>query len=273
MSDLYSAFTGSIPENYDRYLGPIFFHGCAEDLVRRVVKEPVDHLLEIAAGTGIASRYLRDRLPPQAVMTVSDLNRDMLDYAGRKFSDSENVQFQVADAMALPFEDAQFDTIASQFGIMFCPDKVQVFREAHRVLVEQGRIFFSVWNSLEHNPLPATVNKLLEEFFESSPPAFLYAPFSYSDPDQIQQHMQQAGWDGIELISLQGECEFASPEEAAMGMITGSPLGLEIEQRGDVDIDGVVQRVAAGLQAEFGQRDCRVPMRWTVISASKSSGK
>ncbi|HEB85416.1 MAG TPA: hypothetical protein ENI68_00120, partial [Gammaproteobacteria bacterium] len=63
MTDIYSAFTGNIPENYDRYLGPIFFHRCAEDLAARIAAGQTQQVLEIAAGTGIATRYLRNRLP------------------------------------------------------------------------------------------------------------------------------------------------------------------------------------------------------------------
>ncbi len=268
MKDIYSAFTGSIPQNYDRYLGPMFFHLCAEDLAGRMVDSSAKQVLEIAAGTGIASRYIRNQLHENAHMTVSDLNADMLAHAEQKFSADENVVFSVADAMLLPFENNQFDVIACQFGIMFCPDKVQVFREARRVLAEKGRLLFSVWDSLQYNPLPHTVNKILADIFEDNVPAFLHAPFSYYDQSQIRNDMQQAGFTDIEFITLNGECVYADPHHAAMGMVTGSPLMLEIEQRADTSIDDVVENISSGLQAAFGASDCRVPIRWTVISAT-----
>ena len=52
-------------------------------------------------------------------------------------------------------------------------------------------------------------------------------------------------------------------------MVTGSPLGVEIGQRGDIDIETVVEQVSRGIAAAFGDRDCRVPMRWTVMQAQK----
>jgi len=50
-----SAFTGSIPDIYDRSLGPLLFNAYGEALAKRVAPwDPAD-LLETAAGTGIAT--------------------------------------------------------------------------------------------------------------------------------------------------------------------------------------------------------------------------
>jgi len=268
VTDINSAFTGNIPENYDRYLGPMFFHCCAEDLAARIAEGPARRVLEIAAGTGIATRLIRDRLPDETDITASDLNDDMLKHAERKFSSGERITFQVADAMQLPFDDAQFDVVTCQFGIMFCPDKVQAFREARRVLAPGGRLLFSIWDALAHNPLPRTANEILATFFDGDAPAFLQVPFSYHDQTQISDDMLNAGFGDVQFTTLDGECVFAEPRHAALGVVTGSPLRIEIEQRGGADIDDVVDGVASGLGAAFGERDCRVPMRWTVISSS-----
>ncbi|VAX09991.1 Demethylmenaquinone methyltransferase [hydrothermal vent metagenome] len=270
MDKLFSEFTGNIPENYDHYLGPMFFHRCAEDLAGRINKEPTDNILEIAAGTGIASRYLRDHLPAQTRLTASDLNGDMLRHAEKKFKADENIHFQVADAMDLPFDEQQFDAIACQFGIMFCPDKVQTFKEAHRVLAPAGRLIFSIWDSLEHNPLPRATNEMLADIFDGHAPEFLHLPFSYYDQQQIRHDVEAAGFSDVQFTTLDGECVFAEPHNAALGMITGSPLRLEIEQNNDTNIDHVVDTIATGIKEKFGERDCHVPMRWTVISARRS---
>ena len=61
MADTGSAsFTGSIPENYDRYLGPAQFAPFAADLATRVADaRPHRAVLEIACGTGIVTKELR----------------------------------------------------------------------------------------------------------------------------------------------------------------------------------------------------------------------
>ena len=51
-------FEGSIPENYDRYLGPAFFEPFAVDMAARLKRaQPMD-VLELACGTGIVTRRL-----------------------------------------------------------------------------------------------------------------------------------------------------------------------------------------------------------------------
>jgi mannose-6-phosphate isomerase-like protein (cupin superfamily) len=45
-------FVGTIPEHYDRHLGPVIFEPFAEDLARRVPVAPTAPVLEVACGTG-----------------------------------------------------------------------------------------------------------------------------------------------------------------------------------------------------------------------------
>lgn len=59
MTDVAANFTGSIPDNYDKFLGPIIFAGYARDLASRVSAAQPGAVLELAAGTGILSRELR----------------------------------------------------------------------------------------------------------------------------------------------------------------------------------------------------------------------
>jgi SAM-dependent methyltransferase len=75
-------------------------------------------VLETAAGSGIVTRALRDALPAGAHVTAMDLNPAMLDVARAKFRAGEDVVFQAADAMDLPFFDGSFDTMVCQFGVI-----------------------------------------------------------------------------------------------------------------------------------------------------------
>ncbi len=53
-----AAFVGSIPANYDRYLGPLLFHGYADDMAARLEVRPEMRVLETACGTGIVTERL-----------------------------------------------------------------------------------------------------------------------------------------------------------------------------------------------------------------------
>lgn len=127
-------FVGSIPEHYDNYLGPRLFDYYAADLTARVAASDPRSVLELAAGTGIVSRCLRDALPADTTLVASDLNPPMLAVAGNKFEAGENIRFEAVDATHLPYDDASFDVVACQFGVMFFPDKERAYEEVRRVL-------------------------------------------------------------------------------------------------------------------------------------------
>lgn len=69
------------------------------------------------------------------------------------------VTWQQGVAGELPFADASFDAVVSQFGLMFFPDRLAALREMVRVLVPGGRMAVAVWDSLENaEALPAEVD-------------------------------------------------------------------------------------------------------------------
>jgi predicted O-methyltransferase YrrM len=86
MSDEATGFVGSIPENYDHGLGPVFFADYAEHTARLVANYAPSRVLETGAGTGIVTRRLRDLLPATTRLIATDLNPPMLDVARKKFT-------------------------------------------------------------------------------------------------------------------------------------------------------------------------------------------
>src|SRR6516162_7772967 len=136
MSSL-ASFSGSVPANYDRYLGPVLFEPYARDLAARMPAGDGVRVLELACGTGRVTRRLREALPETATLHATDLNEPMVDYA-RAVVAEPGIAWQAADAQALPFPDESFDVVVCQFGLMFLPDKVQGLREARRVLTPRG---------------------------------------------------------------------------------------------------------------------------------------
>src|SRR4029453_2165019 len=53
MADRPAAFVGTVPQHYDRYLGPVLFHGFADDLAARVPWRPGVRVLEVRGVTGV----------------------------------------------------------------------------------------------------------------------------------------------------------------------------------------------------------------------------
>src|SRR5262245_53857754 len=135
--DTDKVFTGSIPELYETYLIPLIFEPYAVDLAARLGSRRVTRVLEIAAGTGVVTRALAAALPDAARIVATDLNQAMLDEAAARGT-RRPVTWRQADAMHLPFEDAAFDAVVCQFGVMFFPEKPGAFAETRRVLAPGG---------------------------------------------------------------------------------------------------------------------------------------
>ena len=78
-----TVFTGSIPALYDRYLGPLLFEPFARHIAGKVADLEPARVLETAAGTGIVTTALAERLPASATLIATDLNQAMIDHGDR----------------------------------------------------------------------------------------------------------------------------------------------------------------------------------------------
>jgi SAM-dependent methyltransferase len=269
MSGNHADFSGDIPQHYDRGLGPIIFAGYAADIAKRAATGAPSRVLETAAGSGIVTRALRDALPVDADLTATDLNPAMLDVARTKFHAGENVVFQPADAMALPFPDESFDTMVCQFGVMFYPDKDKGYREAHRLLTRGGRYLFSVWDAHHHNSFGRIVHEVTGSFFPTDPPRFYEVPFSYHQIDPIKESLLASGFHGINVTVDRHHRPIDDISSFARGCVYGNPVYDQIRQRGGATPSDIQAAVAAVMRQEFGGEPGLVPMQAIVFEARK----
>jgi SAM-dependent methyltransferase len=270
MTDQASRFTGSIPAHYDHCLGPHLFIDYAADLARRATACKPDRVLELAAGTGIVTRLLRDALPSTAELIASDLNPPMLDIARRKFAGGEKIEFRHADATALPFRDEEFDAVVCQFGVMFFPDKAKAYREVRRVLVRGGTYHFSVWDSFAFNPFARIAQETVGRIFRGDAPIFYTVPFGYHRIDDIKASLAEAGFEGIAAHVLKIDKVIPKARQFAEGLILGNPIVEEIQMRGTADLEAIVAGLTAALQGAFGDDPGHMPLQAIVFSACKS---
>jgi ubiquinone/menaquinone biosynthesis C-methylase UbiE len=240
-----TTFAGSIPGLYDRYLGPLLFEPYAEEVARRAEAFAPQSVLEVAAGTGIATEALHRALP-NADIVATDLNPAMLEVASQRVR-SAGVRFQRADALDLPFDAASFDVVVCQFGVMFYPDKVDGHAEARRVLRDGGAYITAIWDTIDRNPASEIASDAVAALYPDDPPSFLRrTPFGYSNRESIERDLRLAGFERVEIDTVELVSKPTSAQDAAVGLVAGCPLASEVQER---NRDGVRAAVDAAADA------------------------
>lgn len=263
-------FAGSVPELYDTYLVPLIFEAYANDIAERAAALAPKSVLETAAGSGVVTRALASRLASDASYIVTDLNQPMLDHAANKQGLDNRITWRQADALDLPFDDALFDAVVCQFGVMFFPDRVAGYAEARRVLNPGGSFLFNVWDHIEANEFAHVVTEAAASTFPNDPPRFLVrTPHGYHDVDLIRDELGKAGFSQVSVTTLEETSSAPSPRHPAVAYCQGTPLRNEIESRDASLLDFVTDRATEAIAARFGNGAVAGKIRGHIVAAAR----
>src|SRR6478735_9904839 len=268
MSEKDKVFSGSIPENYDRYMVPLIFEPFAADLAQRAASLSPRAVLETAAGTGVVTRVLAPKLSEGASYVVTDLNQPMLDHAASRQAPDSRIEWRQADAQALPFENAAFDLVCCQFGAMFFPDRSSGYREAKRVLKPGGCFLFNVWDRIEENVFANDVTNALAEIFPNDPPRFLArTPHGYHDTALIRSELENAGFSRVTIETKAEQSRAPSPRIPAVAYCQGTRLRNEIEARDAGKLESATGYAASAIADRHGRGEVAAKIQAHVIVA------
>ncbi|WP_027571525.1 class I SAM-dependent methyltransferase [Bradyrhizobium sp. WSM1743] len=268
MSATDKVFAGSIPGIYDEYLVPMIFAVYADDIARRVAARSPSVLLEIAAGTGAVTRAVAAALPRGIRYVATDLNEPMLAVAARRQAGDDRITWRQADAMALPFGDAEFDVVCCQFGAMFFPGRIKAYGEVKRVMKPDGTFVFNVWDRIEDNVLTQEATVALETLFPDDPPRFMVrTPHGYYDQAVIRDDLEQAGFRDISIETRPEISRAPSAEYVATALCQGTPLRSEIEARDASKLQAATDIVAEVIRRRHGSGPVEGKIQAIVIEA------
>ena len=269
VTDSDKVFTGAIAAAYEAYLVPLIFEPYAKDLAERLAARPLRRVLELAAGTGVATRALASRLPASVAIVATDLNPGMLDRAAATGT-ARPVAWARADAMEIPFEAETFDAVVCQFGAMFFPDKARAFAEVRRVLRPGGVFLFSVWDRIEENELADVVTSAVATLFPDDPPRFLArTPHGYHDVATIAHDVAGGGFEAprIETIAARSRAEAARPP--AVAYVEGTPLRNEIEARDRSRLAEATDVATEAIARRFGRGPVDAKIQAHVVTVAR----
>ena len=116
----------------------------AGQVVKFAQIKPGESVLDIGTGTGVVA-VTAARLGAQ--VTGLDLTPELLEQArdNARIAGVESIVWTEGDAEHLPYPDASFDVVVSQFGHMFAPRPEVVVAQMRRVLKPGGRVALATW--------------------------------------------------------------------------------------------------------------------------------
>jgi SAM-dependent methyltransferase len=149
-----------VPDHYDAYVAPLMKPFIAA-LLAAVVR-PGQRVLDVASGTGFATRAAASVVGAGGSVTGVDINPGMIEKA-RSQPTQVDVEWHVGSALELPFDGGSFDAVICQQGLQFFPSPADGLAEMRRVLRPGGSLGATVWAPIHLSPYLASQASMMSE--------------------------------------------------------------------------------------------------------------
>lgn len=257
--------TRSAADVYEEFFVPALFQEWAARVSDAAAIGPDQKVLDVACGTGVLAREADKRVHPGGGVIGLDRNEGMLDTAGRT---SPGIEWRQGQAESLPFPDASFDAVVSQFGLMFFEDRVGSLREMWRVLRPGGRLAVAVWDSLENVPGYAAMTALLQRLFGDRVTDACEAPYVLGDTEALLSLFAGAGIPNARVGTEDGMARFPSIESWVHTDVKGWTLADMID---DAQYESLLEEAQVEMK-RFLQDDGTVAFRSPahIVTAGKA---
>jgi ubiquinone/menaquinone biosynthesis C-methylase UbiE len=267
----WSSQGGSGPENYQSFLVPAMFAPFAETLVAKAGIGPGSRVLDVACGTGAASRAAARRAAPDGSVTGVDLGEPTLAIARAHppEPDAAPIEYLQGDAAALPVDADSYDVAICQQGFQFFPDRPGAAAAMRAALKPGGRLAIATWTAIESNPFGAIADAL-ERHAGAEAAQMMHSPFALRR-EELAALIEGAGFGDVDVHEETMECTWAaSPAEFAQRAIAAGPIQPLFAAQSDEVQKAVAEDVGARLapNATADGAGIRMPMTSYVALAS-----
>jgi SAM-dependent methyltransferase len=193
-----------------------------------------------------------------------DLNEGMLAVARRL---RPEIDWRHGDALDLPFADHAFDVVASQFALMFFPDRPRALREMWRVLAPGGRLAVAVCAPLEETRGYRLFADILRREAGEHAAAMVEGYFALGDEAELLRIARAADIPDPRMVTRDGWARFASIEEFGRIEIKGSPLGGLIDAAGFARVMASIREAVSEFCDDGGR--LVMPLGARILTARK----
>ena len=247
---------------YEQCFIPAIFDQWPPQLADAAHMGPGDRVLDVGCGTGVLARESADRVGPRGHVTGIDVNQSMLAVARRM---RPEIDWRQGDVAELPFDDASFDVVASQFMLMFIPDQIAALKEMWRVLAPGGRLCVAVFSD---SSAYATLSDIARRRISDDVAEALIVGMSLGDEAGLLELFRSAGIADARLETREGWARFASIDEFVRIEIKGWVLADSLD---DAAYDALLEDAREELRGfRDGDGEIAMPMNAHIVSARKA---
>ncbi|WP_068305256.1 class I SAM-dependent methyltransferase [Pararhodobacter sp. CCB-MM2] len=195
---------GNGPQVYEKVMVPLWFGRWADALMELLELRPGENVLDVACGTGVTTRMVRDKVGLDGSVTGLDVNAAMIAKA-KNLADGLDIGWLERDASDSGLPTGAVDVVLSQHGYHYFPDKPAALAEFRRVLAPGGRMALSIWDG--HSAYTKAVCMAVERHISPEIAAKQRAQRQTPSADELSAQLNAAGFSEVRVVRQEIDIE------------------------------------------------------------------
>jgi ubiquinone/menaquinone biosynthesis C-methylase UbiE len=224
-------YGGDATENYETYFVPMIGGPIASDLVDVAAIRDRERVLDVACGTGAATRLAAQRVGKRGRVAGLDINPGMLAVARRVTPPELAIAWYETSAEAMPLPDAEFDVVLCSMGLQFMASPLDALREMLRTLAPGGRLALCV-----PGPKPEIFAAMADGLARHVDPAiapFVDAVFSLHEAAGLRRLVERAGFREVAVHTTTKTLRLPPPAEFLWQYVHCTPIAQAVADLDD----------------------------------------
>jgi ubiquinone/menaquinone biosynthesis C-methylase UbiE len=260
---------------YERQKVRSIFRPLAEATLTALGNRRLGAVLDVACGTGIMARVIRERNGPAVPVVGVDVSSGMIAAARALSSDLDGTfDWHVASVDAMPLAAGSVDSCFCQQGIQYFPDEGAALAEIRRVLRDKGCLVLTVWT--EANAYFRAQSDAMRRHVGEAAAMKALSPFSYPARTRLPDMLEGQGFRDVGVRDISISRVIADAERGIAEDIDGSPLGPLVRACDEATMRRVVDDILSDCADFIDGTDLCVPQHASMVTAiagrSRSSG-